>query len=470
MRKFILTTVLICSILVTGFAQVGIGTISPNTSSVLDLTSTTKAFLPPRMTSTQRDQITNPVAGMTIFNTTTTCLEIYRGTGWYNVCTGGTSTPAPTITAIPATDTIGSIITITGTGFSNPVTVNFPGASNTTATYVNATTLTVVVPGGATLGSGSVTVTAGGQTSAASTVTIVASAAGNTSNSVASTNLIAHWTFDGTGQEVISNTAALTGGTYNVGTVSYSNAGMIGNCATFTNGALVFPTIPNLNLDTALESYTVSMWVKLAALDGTHWRSLFQLNSNAYTDLFGMIAVQMLNQKAGDTMALQIDQTQIDGTGVHVAGFGCGTCFGNSLTHVINYGYPNNGWTLLTTTYNGNGNNQSLIVYANGVKLDSIQLADVTKPQTFRVKPTGGPGVGAPAAWANYVTIGTFNWSDFPIFSGTDGYGNTSATAASRSGYMSNGITGSLDDIRVFNRALTAAEISQLYTYGSAGK
>jgi hypothetical protein len=468
MRKFILSTVFVCSILATTFAQVGIGTTAPNASSVLDLTSTTKAFLPPRMTTVQRNQIANPVAGMTIFNTTTTCVEFYNGTGWYNVCTGTTSTStAPTITSVsPTPVAVGSTLTINGTNFTSPATVNFSGVGTAaTATIVNSTQITVTVSAGAT--TGTVTVTTGAGTS--STFAITVSSGANTSNSVATSNLIAHWTFDTNGQEVISNTAALTGGNYNVGTVTYSNAGMIGNCATFTNGALVFPTIPNLNLDTALESYTVSMWVKLAALDGTHWRSLFQLNSNAYTDLFGMVAVQMLNQKAGDTMALQIDQTQIDGTGVHVGGFGCGACFSNGLTNPIDYGYPNNGWTLLTTTYNGNGNNQSLIVYANGVKLDSIQLTDVTKPQTFRVKPTGGTGAGAPAAWANYVTIGTFNWSDFPIFSGTDGYGNTSATAASRSSYMSNGITGSLDDIRVFNRALTAAEVSQLYTYGSAG-
>ena len=63
--------------------------------------------------------------------------------------------------------------------------------------------------------------------------------------------------------------------------------------------------------------------------DGSHWQSLWQLNSNAYTDLFGIIGVQLLNQNSGDTLPLQITQTQIDGSGVHVGGFGCGGCFGN---------------------------------------------------------------------------------------------------------------------------------------------
>jgi hypothetical protein len=90
MRKIILTTMLIV-IVTTCFAQVGIGTTNPNTSSVLDLTSTNKAFLPPRMTTANRVAITNPVAGMVIFNTDSSCIEIYRGTSWYNVCTGSSS-------------------------------------------------------------------------------------------------------------------------------------------------------------------------------------------------------------------------------------------------------------------------------------------------------------------------------------------------------------------------------------------
>lgn len=87
MRKFILTTVFICTGLITVFAQVGIGTTTPNASSVLDLTSTSKAFLPPRMTTAQRNAIANPVAGMFIYNTTTTCIESYSGTAWINLCT-----------------------------------------------------------------------------------------------------------------------------------------------------------------------------------------------------------------------------------------------------------------------------------------------------------------------------------------------------------------------------------------------
>ena len=51
------------------------------TDVILDLESTTKAFLPPRMTTTQRDALT-ATAGMVIYNTTTNKHQGYNGTSW----------------------------------------------------------------------------------------------------------------------------------------------------------------------------------------------------------------------------------------------------------------------------------------------------------------------------------------------------------------------------------------------------
>ncbi len=64
---------------ILGNGRVGIGTTSP--SSILDVSSTTSAFLPPRMTTAQRDLIT-PVAGMIIYNSTTNKHQGYNGTTW----------------------------------------------------------------------------------------------------------------------------------------------------------------------------------------------------------------------------------------------------------------------------------------------------------------------------------------------------------------------------------------------------
>ena len=69
--------------------NVGIGTTVPAATSILDLTSTTKGFLAPRMTTTQRDAITSPATGLMIYNTTTNAYNVYNGTTWGAVGGGG---------------------------------------------------------------------------------------------------------------------------------------------------------------------------------------------------------------------------------------------------------------------------------------------------------------------------------------------------------------------------------------------
>ena len=58
----------------------------PGPSAMLDVTSTSKGVLIPRMTTAQRDAITNPEASLLIFNITTQCYEGYstQDKQWYS--------------------------------------------------------------------------------------------------------------------------------------------------------------------------------------------------------------------------------------------------------------------------------------------------------------------------------------------------------------------------------------------------
>jgi hypothetical protein len=56
-----------------------------STSAVMEANSTTQGFLPPRLTTTQRDSITTPVEGLTVWNTTNKQLEVYDGSYWRNM-------------------------------------------------------------------------------------------------------------------------------------------------------------------------------------------------------------------------------------------------------------------------------------------------------------------------------------------------------------------------------------------------
>ncbi|OFX17475.1 MAG: hypothetical protein A2033_12135 [Bacteroidetes bacterium GWA2_31_9] len=62
--------------------NLGIGTTTPNASSILDLSSTSKGFLAPRMTTVQRNSIATPTAGLMVYDTDLQKYIFYNGTIW----------------------------------------------------------------------------------------------------------------------------------------------------------------------------------------------------------------------------------------------------------------------------------------------------------------------------------------------------------------------------------------------------
>jgi len=70
---------------------VGINTngLPADSSAILDLSSTTQGFLPPRMSSAQRDAIVNPADGLMIFNITSGCPNYYVNGVWMEWCGTG---------------------------------------------------------------------------------------------------------------------------------------------------------------------------------------------------------------------------------------------------------------------------------------------------------------------------------------------------------------------------------------------
>jgi uncharacterized protein (TIGR02145 family) len=87
-KLLILTIVMIASYSLT--AQVAITTdgSSANNSAMLEVKSTSKGFLPPRMTSIQREAISSPEVGLMIFCTDDVEIQIYDGTSWVNMAGG----------------------------------------------------------------------------------------------------------------------------------------------------------------------------------------------------------------------------------------------------------------------------------------------------------------------------------------------------------------------------------------------
>ncbi len=72
--------------------EVGIGTTTPSASALLDLSSTTKGLLIPRMTAAQKTAIAPPSTGLLIFQTDAPIgFYYYNGASWLNISNLGTS-------------------------------------------------------------------------------------------------------------------------------------------------------------------------------------------------------------------------------------------------------------------------------------------------------------------------------------------------------------------------------------------
>ena len=88
-------------------AQVGIGTVNANASAILDMTSTSKGVLVPRMTAAQRAVIASPATGLMVYQTD-------GASGFYfNAGTSASPGWAPILSVSPGAS--GNVLTSDGT-------------------------------------------------------------------------------------------------------------------------------------------------------------------------------------------------------------------------------------------------------------------------------------------------------------------------------------------------------------------
>lgn len=139
------------------FSQVGIGTNSPVASAQLDVSSTTKGFLPPRMTNAQRSAIGSPTAGLMVYQTDATAgLYYYTGSAWIYIINATTN-------VLPVANGGTGVTTSTGTGnvvLSTSPSLTTPSIGSGGFTLAGSTSGTTNVVTSAAA-SGTVTIPAG---------------------------------------------------------------------------------------------------------------------------------------------------------------------------------------------------------------------------------------------------------------------------------------------------------------------
>jgi hypothetical protein len=265
----------------------------------------------------------------------------------------------------------------------------------------------------------------------------------NNSNEVGAANLKAHWAFEGNGTEGKTGTAPET----STG-VTYTAGGAKGQAATFANGYLKYPAIAALT--TTLSAYTVSAWVKISnnqtATPGSGTVSTFFTLSRP-NEWIGNIN---LYAETGQALAANDSVKVKQGFGSSVSGTQIYENFTklepwmvteNTTTpgkHVAGPNKIGGRWAQIIATWSGTDN--KFIIYSDGAKISS---------PAFEVRGTNTTLVfDAPS----FVYIGAF--------------GNVATTTDTWNKPMN----GSVDEIRVYNKALTAAEIDALYQLEKAGR
>ncbi|UAY51561.1 LamG domain-containing protein [Ferruginibacter albus] len=268
----------------------------------------------------------------------------------------------------------------------------------------------------------------------------------NASNDVASSSLLAHWTFDGTNNETISGTAPSTSNGASFGT------GIKGQGLSLNNGYILYPTIAALSSANALGSFTVSAWINTDNRD-TLASSVFALTktTSAQTDWndgpINMYVETVKNHLTyDDTLVLHGAFATYPG-GIRAGGDNINDYGVRGVDFQTVLGTKK--WVHYVLRYDGAGSN--IDIYANGTRVSN---------NNFRFRGAGTPAVGLGALVMpvpTQVLIG--GWP-----SATTGFTNSAAQT------WQGLFVGSIDEVRVYNKSLSDLEIGSLYQLELAGR
>lgn len=132
MKKIVAVLLFIAAHKMVMAQSVGIGTTTPNPSAQLDVSSTSKGVLVPRMTDAEKNAIPSPVQGLMVFNTNTNSFQYYNGVSWVNIShsgiISGTANKVPKFNS-PWGLTANTLITDNGAGVAINTSNALPNSS-----------------------------------------------------------------------------------------------------------------------------------------------------------------------------------------------------------------------------------------------------------------------------------------------------------------------------------------------------
>ena len=257
------------------------------------------------------------------------------------------------------------------------------------------------------------------------------------SSQVAAANLLAYWNFDGDRKEVKSSVSPTIQSNTSFVT------GIKGQALDFTSGYVLYPTIAALSATNAISSCTVSMWVKFAN-NGSQASEFFALTQTpaAQTDWLTVlnIAAETGRPAGNDNLVFH------SWIGSYPGGNRRG---GDNINDYGNAGVDfqmvpkANQWVQYMMRYDGVA--ETIDLFANNIRVSN---------NNFRVRGGLGPII---CPTPTQVLLGAFPTiaTGFPLS------GNQSWQAL---------LTGTMDELRVYSKALTDVEISALYQLEKQGR
>jgi Concanavalin A-like lectin/glucanases superfamily len=252
----------------------------------------------------------------------------------------------------------------------------------------------------------------------------------STSDSVAASSLVAYWNFDGNQNEIKSGTAVTS-----TSRVTYTT-GIKGQAVKLDSGFLFYNSIPALN---GITTFSVSAWVQV--------RNNFDTLGHAFTSM--------------------IFQTSKPGSTFGNVNLGLETSWKPAIndTLVVHGWYTDPGTGLQDNRNDPFGNPRvGVLKDTSGHWINVMMTVDNSNPVNFLV-------------YANGVNIGAYNSR------GTNIYTPLTPSSVIIGGWLNNvpgqphtsdtwphGFVGSIDQVRVYKKALSPNEVSALYQLELAGR
>lgn len=237
------------------------------------------------------------------------------------------------------------------------------------------------------------------------------------SKQVASANLVAHWAFDGSLIDSVSNTAGTnTGTTFGTGVKGKSLQGA-------TNA--YFLSVPSAKI-TGLKSFTLTEWVNTPA-PSNGIIALFSLSNKS--EFWGNLEIFIENGSTADNATIKVVFTN-NGKGDKTY----------TVSKVVNFFDK---WNAFSVSYDET--TDMVKVYVNGSRVSAGKLDGISGP-------------------LNFVNSGNL------VFGTTQFMTTPSQTTSHSKEPWASYLTGQLDEVKIFNKALTDAEIGSIAKLEGRGK